>query len=243
MLAYLLIWVNISNSMTDKLSIVRFTIDGEKFEVLVKPDPALEFKLGKRSDISSILVSDEIYTDANKGNRASKEKLEKYFRTSNTLEVAKIILEKGELNLTTEQRRRLIEEKRRQIVNIIAKTYVDPKTHLPHPPLRIEQALEQCKVSIDPFKKAEDQIKGIVEQLRTVLPLKTERLKFTIVIPAQYAAQSYSILKGMGDIIKEDWQADGSLKVIIEIPAAIQSNMMDRLASLTKGSAQAVMMR
>ncbi len=229
--------------MSDKLSIVRLIMDGEKFELLVKPDPALEFKMGKRSDISSILASDEIYTDANKGNRASKEKLEKYFRTSNTSEVARIILEKGELNLTTEQRRRLMEEKRRQIINIIARTYVDPKTHLPHPPLRIEQALEECRVSIDPFKKAEEQVKGVVEALRSILPLKTERLRFTVVIPAQYTAHSYSILKSTGDIIKEDWQSDGSLKVIIEIPAAIQSNMMDRLASVTKGTAQVVMMR
>jgi ribosome maturation protein SDO1 len=229
--------------MSDKLSVVRLIVDGEKFELLVKPDPALEFKIGKRSDISNILASDEIYTDANKGNRASKEKLEKYFRTSNISEVARIILEKGELNLTTEQRRRLMEEKRRQIINIISRTYVDPKTHLPHPPLRIEQALEECRVSIDPFKKAEEQVKGVVEALRSILPLKTERLRFTVVIPAQYTAQSYSILKSTGDIVKEDWQSDGSLKVIIEIPAAIQSNMMDRLASVTKGTAQVVMMR
>ncbi|MCS7141922.1 MAG: ribosome assembly factor SBDS [Candidatus Nitrosocaldus sp.] len=229
--------------MTDRLSVARLVIEGERFEVLVKPDPALEYKMGKRSDISSILASDEIYTDVNKGNRASKDKLEKYFRTSNTLDVARIILEKGELNLTSEQRRRLIEEKRRQIVTIITRSYVDPKTHLPHPPLRIEQAMEECKVAIDPFKKAEDQVKSVVDALRSILPMKSERLKFTLIVPAQYAAQSYSVIKGMGEILKEEWQADGSLKVIIEIPAAIQANMMDRLASITKGTAQAVMMR
>ena len=229
--------------MADKLSIVRLIIEGEKFEILVKPDPALEYKMGKRTDISNILASDEIYTDSSKGNRASKEKLEKYFRTSNTIDVARIILEKGELNLTSEQRRRLVEEKRKQIINIITRSYVDPKTHLPHPPLRIEQAMEECKVSIDPFKKAEDQVKSVVDALRSILPMKSERLKFTLIVPAQYAAQSYSVIKSMGEIIKEEWQADGSLKVIIEIPAAIQANMMDRLASITKGTAQAVMMR
>ena len=50
--------------MTDKLTVARLILDGEKFEVLVKPDPALEFKMGKRSDISGALVSDEIYSDA-----------------------------------------------------------------------------------------------------------------------------------------------------------------------------------
>ena len=57
--------------MTDtKLTVVRLTIDGDKFEILVKPDPALEYKLGKRTDLSSVLISDEIYSDSNKGSRS-----------------------------------------------------------------------------------------------------------------------------------------------------------------------------
>ena len=50
-----------------KISTVRLTLDGNKFEILVKPDPALEYKLGKRTDLSGVLVSDEIYSDANNG--------------------------------------------------------------------------------------------------------------------------------------------------------------------------------
>ena len=111
--------------MVDKPSVVRYSFEGEKFEILVKPDPALEFKLGKRKDISSILVSDEIYTDSNKGTRASSEKLLKAFKTEDPTAIAEKILKKGVLNLTTDQRRKMISEKRKQIVNFIAKTYVE----------------------------------------------------------------------------------------------------------------------
>ena len=46
--------------MTDtKLTVVRLTMDGDKFEILVKPDPALEYKLGRRTDLSSVLIADE----------------------------------------------------------------------------------------------------------------------------------------------------------------------------------------
>ncbi len=61
--------------MTDKVSVVRYSFEGEKFEILVKPDPALEYKLGKRKDVSTVLVSDEVYSDSSKGTRASAEKL------------------------------------------------------------------------------------------------------------------------------------------------------------------------
>jgi len=190
--------------MVDKPSVVRYSFEGEKFEILVKPDPALEFKLGKRKDISSILVSDEIYTDSNKGTRASSEKLLKAFKTEDPTTIAEKILKKGVLNLTTDQRRKMISEKRKQIVNFIAKTYVDPKSHLPHPPLRIEQAMEDGRVSIDPHKNAEEQIKDIVEKLRSIIPLKSENLVLEIIVPAQFASQSYSVLKSTGTLQKEE---------------------------------------
>ncbi|MEM2760046.1 MAG: ribosome assembly factor SBDS [Nitrososphaerales archaeon] len=229
--------------MAAKLTTVRLTLQGEKFELLVKPDPALDFKMGKRTDVSNILASDEIYADANKGTRVSAEKLMKYFKTTDPGAVAKMILERGELNMTAEQRKRLVEDKRKQIVQIISRSYVDPKTHLPHPPTRIENAIEEARVVIDPFKKAEDQIKTIIDELRSILPLKSEQLKFSVLVPAQFAAQSYSILKSVGDLQGEEWQADGSLKAIIEIPAAMQSTLMDRLGSVTKGSAQVTVIR
>ena len=235
-------------AMVDKFSIVRYTYSNEKFELLVKPDPAFDYKLGKISEISKILVSDEIYTDSNKALRASSEKLLKAFKTNanfndldytaeDPTEIAKIIMQKGELNLTTEQRKKMTSEKKKQIVTFISKTYVDPKTHLPHPPLRIEQAMIDARVSIDPFKNSDSQVNEIVEKLRSIIPLKSENLVLEISIPAQFVAQSYTVLKSTGSLKKEDWQPNGSLKAILEIPAAARPNVIDRLGSITKGTA------
>jgi ribosome maturation protein SDO1 len=221
----------------DKPTVVRFAVEGEKFELLVKPDPALEFKLGKKKDISTILVSEEIYSDSNKGTRASTEKLMKAFKTTDPTAIATIILQKGDLNLTTDQRRKMVSEKRKQIVEFIAKNFVDPRSHLPHPPLRIEQAMDDARVSVDPFKNVDEQTKDIVEQLRSIIPLKSENMLLEILVPAQFAAQSYSVLKSVGSLKKEEWQANGSLKVILDIPAAARANVIDRLGSITKGSA------
>jgi ribosome maturation protein SDO1 len=128
-------------------------------------------------------------------------------------------------------------EKRKQIVEYIAKTYVDPKSHLHHPPLRIEHSMQDGKFSIDPHKNVEDQIKDIVENLRSIIPLKSENLTLEIIVPAQYTAQSYSVLKSTGTLKKEEWQSLGSLKAILEIPAAARPNVIDRLGSITKGNA------
>ena len=222
--------------MTD-VTLVKYSFEGEKFEIMVKPDPALDYKLGKKKDISAVLVSDEIYTDSGKGTRPSAEKLLKAFNTEDQSLIAEIIMQKGDLNLTTDQRRKMIEEKRKQIVHFIAKTYVDPKSHLPHPPLRIEQAMKDGRVSIDPQKNVDEQVKEIVDKLRSIIALKSENLQLEIVIPAQFASQSYAVLKSVGSLKKEEWQNNGSLKAILEIPAAARPNVIDRLGSITKGSA------
>jgi len=219
------------------VTVARYSYEGEKFEILVKPDPALDFKLGKKKDISAVLVSEDIYTDSGKGTKPTNEKLLKAFKTEDLTEIAQIILQKGDLNLTTDQRRKMIEEKRKRIVEYIAKTYVDPKSHLPHPPLRIEQAMKDARVSVDPQKSVDEQVKDIVENLRSIIALKSENLQLEIIVPAQYASQSYSVLKSVGTLKKEEWQNNGSLKAILEIPAAARPNVIDRLGSITKGSA------
>ncbi len=166
------------------VTVVRYSHEGEKFEILVKPDPALDFKLGNKKDISAVLVSDDIYTDSSKGTKPSAEKLLKAFKTEDATEIAQQILQKGDLNLTTDQRRKMVDEKRKQIVEYIAKTFVDPRSHLPHPPLRIEQAMKDARISIDPQKNVDEQAKDVVENLRSIIPLKSENLDLEIIVPA-----------------------------------------------------------
>lgn len=223
-----------------KFTIVRLNLDNNKFEILVKPDPALEYKLGKRSDLSNVLISDEIYSDANKGSRAASEKLVKYFKTTDSAEIAKQILSRGELSLTTDQRRKMVEEKKRQIVQYINKSFVDPKTHIPHPPLRIESAMNEARVVIDPFKRPEDQAKAIIDSLRKILPLKSETLRLIITVPPQFSSQSYNILKTTGNFSGEQWLADGSLRVTVEINAGMKGAFLDRIGSVSKGSANVI---
>jgi ribosome maturation protein SDO1 len=229
--------------LSSKFSIVRYATGGEHFEILVHPDPALDFKFGRKVEVSQIVAVDEVYSDANKGLRVPAEKLTRIFKTNDFLQIAETILRKGDLNLTTDQRRRLVEEKRKQIVANISRNYVDPRSGLPHPPLRVEQAMAEVRISIDPFKDAGEQTKAVVDELRGILPLKSERIKMLVKIPAQYASQSFGALKGVGDIVKEEWGADGGLTVVIEIPAGVHSTLLDRLGSLSKGTAQASVLR
>ena len=224
--------------MSEKFTTARITRTGEKFEILVKPDPALEYKMGKPLSISQLLVIDEIYSDAGKGTRASSEKLQKAFGTEDAVKVAEEIMKHGELQLTTDQRRQLVEDKRKQIVAFIARNCIDPRTGTPHPPIRIEQAMNQIKYSIDPFKSADEQAKDVIEELRTLLPIKIEQMRVAVKILAEYAAKGYGAVKNYGTINREEWQADGALVAVVEMPAGVYGPFIERLGKITQGTNQ-----
>jgi ribosome maturation protein SDO1 len=224
--------------MSEKFTTARITRTGEKFEILVKPDPALDYKMGKPLGVSQILVIDEIYSDAGKGTRASSERLEKAFGTVDALKIAEEIMKHGELQLTTDQRRKLVEDKRKQIVAFISRNCIDPRSGTPHPPLRIEQALNQVKYSIDPFKNADEQAKTIIEELRAIIPIKMEQMRVAVKVLAEYAAKGYGTLKNYGTITREEWQADGALVAVLEMPAGLYGPFVERLGRITQGTIQ-----
>jgi ribosome maturation protein SDO1 len=225
--------------MSDKYTVARMTKDNEHFEVLVKPQKALDYRMGKTAAITEVLAAETIFSDANKGTKASEENLRKAFGTTDSLKIAETILTKGTLQLTTEQRRKMIEDKRKQIVDFISRQSVDPKTNLPHPPTRIENAMEQIRYSLDPFKPVEEQAKEIIKALRNILPLKMEQVSLSVSIPATYSAKAYGSIKGFGTIKREEWRPDGSWYGILEMPAGSYAPFLEKLGEITKGTGEA----
>jgi len=227
--------------MSERYTVARLTHDGEHFEILVKPQLAFSYRLGKTTSISELLITETIFTDAGKGLRASEDKLQKIFGTTDPIKIASVILKKGTLQLTTEQRKQLVEDKRRQIISFISRQCVDPKTNLPHPPLRIEQAMKEIHFSIDPFKEVEEQAREIIKLLRPILPLKMEQVSVAVRIPSEYASKAYGTVKGFGTIKREQWQADGSWSATVEMPAGLYGPFLEKLGNITRGNLEAKM--
>ena len=115
---------------------------------------------------------------------------------------------------------------------------MNPKTRTPHPPVRLENAMKEAKLMIDPTKSAEEQVKDIVNQLRPILPMSSESIRLAIKIPAEFTGKSYGIVKNYAEIKREEWQSDGSWIAILEIPAAIQIEMLESLGKATHGNIQ-----
>jgi ribosome maturation protein SDO1 len=215
----------------------RMTRDGLHFEILVDPDLALRYRHGEDQGIEGILAAQFVYSDAAKGEKVSGEDLKRVFRTQDIFAIAASILRHGELQLTTEQRRHFAEDKRKQIADIISRQGMDPKTRLPHPPHRIMNAMEQAKVQIDPFREAKDQLNDVLKRVQEVLPVSLERVEVAIRVPMSYAGKASSVVRSMAPVKGEEWRSDAWMAVI-EIPAGMQSEIYDKLNSITGGTVE-----
>ena len=222
----------------DEAVIARLHKGEDHFEILVDPHAAGRLIEGKEVDVLSALAIDAIFKDSKKGTHASQESLENVFGTDNVETIVKEIILKGDIQLTTEQRHEMQEQKQKRIVDIIVKNAMDPQTKTPHPRQRIELAIEEAGVHIDPFKPVDEQVKLVVEALRPIIPLSMEQVKISVKISPLYIGKAYGVARNFGVLEREDWQSDGSWIGIVKIPAGMQTDFYDKLNDATKGNVE-----
>ena len=220
----------------DKAVIARLKSHGLSFEVLVDCDIALALKGGKAIDVRDALAVQEVFTDAHKGLKAPENQIKQVFKTTDHLQAAEDIIKQGDVQLTTEYRHKLAVEKRRAIIHLIHRNGIDPRTGLPHPEIRIENALEEARVHIDEYQPPEAQLDDILKKIRPILPIKFDTRDLAVRIPAEHAGHAYGTIKKFGKMLKEEWQSDGSWIALIEIPAGLQEDFLDTLNNLTHGN-------
>lgn len=222
----------------DEAVIARYEREGMHFEILIDPKAAEEFVDGKDITVTKHLAADHIFKDANKGTKASDEALTEVFETTDLEHVAEYILKHGDIQLTTAQRRAMRERKYNKLIDIIARNSMNPQTNMPHPKDRIERALEEASFHVDAFTPIDEQVKNAIDAIRPIIPISTENVEVEVKIPPKYAGKAYGQVKSIGTMRHEEWLSDGSFKCRIELPAGMQSELYDKLNSVTKGEVE-----
>ncbi len=214
--------------------IARIDVEGKyHFEVYVYPEKAYSYLEGSKISVEDILAIEKVFKDARKGIEASSKDLIRIFGTEDPYEICKRILDEGKVQLTTEYIRKLQDRKKRWIINFIHQNFVDPKTNLPHPISRIERAMKEAKVRVDPYKRAEEQVNQVIEALRKILPLKGGSSRLRVKIPIETWGKIRAGLSGMGKVLHEEVSKDGQRAIIdVEIPIRAQGSVYELIGKV-----------
>ena len=218
--------------------IARLESGGHRFEILIDPNEAQAFKDGDKIDWEDSIAVDGIWADSAKGERSPENILDDFFESSDLIDIYKKILTEGTIQLTSEQKKEMVDNKKKQILSHIAANAMNPQTGGAHPPQRIENAIVEAKYSIDPVKSVERQVEEIIRKIRPLIPISFEKVKAAVKIPAVYVGKCYGQLSGLGTIENEEYQNDGSWVGIVKMSAASHSELENLLGSTTKGTAE-----
>lgn len=225
----------------DDAVVARLARFGTTFEILVDPDGVqklLDREDNNDQEVLAVLAVDDVFVDWSEGDRASDEQLVQGFSTTDVAPIARRILSEGDVQLTTEQRKKMLEQKRKRIVETIARNTWNPQAKTPHPKERIDRALEEAKFRPDPLRRVEEQVQEAVNLLKPLLPIAFERVQVAIKVPPEHTGQAVHHIHQLGEVKREEWQNDGSLIAVLEIPAGAQGEVYDRLNSITHGSVE-----
>ena len=218
--------------------VARLETHGETFEILLDPKAMDFIKQGKEVNLIDYMAVEDIFNNACKGTRPTEDKLKEAFGTTDVEEIAERIIAKGEVQITAEQRKEMLEVKKAKIIAYISANAINPQTKLPHPPKRIELALEEAKFRVDPFKSVEKQVEEAMHVLRPLIPIRFEKSRVAIRLKGDDYGKCYDDLAHFGIVEREEWQKDGSWIGVMEIPAGLITDLENKLNSRTKGRAE-----
>ncbi|WP_058366772.1 ribosome assembly factor SBDS [Haloparvum sedimenti] len=225
----------------DEAVTARLESHGERFEVLIDPDAALAMKRGEfDGDLEDVIAAEDVFENASRGDRPAEEDLEEVFGTTDPMEIIPRVVQDGEIQITSEQREEMQEQKRKKLINTIARNAVNPQMdNSPHPPERIERALEEAGFTVDPMEPVENQIDDALDALRPVIPIRFEEVTMAVRLPPEYAGSGQAQIRSFGDLEREEWQNDGSWVGVLTFPAGLQNDLYDKVNELTSGEGDA----
>ena len=224
----------------DEAVTARLESHGERFEVLVDPDAALALKRDEfDGDLEDVIAAEDVFEDASRGDRPAETALEEVFGTTDPLEIIPEVVKDGEIQITAEQRKEMKEKKHNNLINRIARNAVNPQmADAPHPPDRIESALEETDFRVDPMEPVESQVDDALDALRPVIPIRFDTITVAANLPADYAGSGQAKIREFGDLQSEEWQPDGSWIGVVEFPAGMQNEFYDLVNEVSSGEAE-----
>jgi ribosome maturation protein SDO1 len=129
------------------------------------------------------------------------------------------------------------------VIEVIARNAINPQTKTPHPPARIEQAMTEARVNIDPSKSTDELVKIAMKAIRPLIPIRFEEVEVAVKVPAEYAPKAYGEIAAFGKLSRESWQNNGSWIGVVQIPAGMQTDFYDLINRLTKGEAETKLLK
>uniref|UniRef100_A0A8C0U7T3 Ribosome maturation protein SBDS n=1 Tax=Cyanistes caeruleus TaxID=156563 RepID=A0A8C0U7T3_CYACU len=163
--------------------------------------------ISREKDLDEVLQTHTVFVNVSKGQVAKKEDLVKAFGTDDQTEICKMILSKGELQVSDKERHTQLEQMFRDIATIVADKCVNPETKRPYTVILIERAMKDIHYSVKPNKSTKQQALEVIRQLKETMQIERAHMRLRFILPAKEGKKLKEKLKPLIKVTEsEDFQ-------------------------------------
>ena len=166
------------------VALVRLRKERKRFEIACYQNKVQDYRKGIEKDIDEVLQIHQVFLNVSKGQVASKEDLQKCFKTTDTEAIIKLILEKGEIQLSEKERQLMLNKITNEILTIISTKCVNPQSKKRYPPTIIHKVLVELNFNPVLNKPAKTQALDAIKLLiaKQIIPIVRAKMKIKITV-------------------------------------------------------------
>lgn len=169
------------------VAVVRMNYHGKRFEVACYRNKILNYRQRIETDLSEVLQTDRVFINVSKGLIASTKDLQTAFQTTDQEEVCRIILDKGQIQVSDMERSATLESTAKEIANYISTKCVHPVSNRPYTTNQIRDAMKKAEISVQPTsaRSVKQQFLDCVKvlQKKKVLEICRAKMELAFVLP------------------------------------------------------------
>ncbi|GFR93532.1 ribosome maturation protein SBDS [Elysia marginata] len=221
------------------VAVVRLKKAGKRFEIACYPNKVTQWRNKIETDIDEVLQTQKVFSNVSKGEFAKMADLKKAFDMDDETEICKLILSKGELQVSEKERAAQLDGMFRDIATVVADKCVHPVTKRPYPVTMIEKSMRAMHFSIKPTKNAKQQALEVIKQLKETETLEIQRahMKLRITVPGNEGKKVRESIRKLALQVDED-TFDDDLEMVILVDPGSYREVSDLVSAQTRGKGQ-----
>jgi len=193
-----------NQKLLTNVAVVKMKKCGKRFEIACYKNKVVSWREGIEKDLDEVLQSHTVFVNVSKGEVAKKADLLKCFEEleGDQTEICKIILAKGDLQVSDKERQAQQEAMFKDIATVISDKCVNPESKRPYPVSIIEKAMKECHISVKPNKSSKQQALDTIGKLQASIPIERAMMRMKVVTPLKASNKIRKSLSKLGAGVK-----------------------------------------
>mmetsp|Transcript_5090 Transcript_5090/g.9291 ORF Transcript_5090/g.9291 Transcript_5090/m.9291 type:complete len:253 (-) Transcript_5090:66-824(-) len=168
--------------------VVRLKKKGYRFEIACYPNKVVSWRNKTETDLDEVLQIEQVFSNVSKGVLAPSKQLQEAFGTEDIPTVVKVILEKGEVQVSSKERQHTHDQIFQEIATIVSEKCVDPSTKRPFTAGMIERAMrDTLHYAVVPNKSSKQQALDVINKLKEHMEIERAQMEVLITLPGKTA--------------------------------------------------------